>query len=187
MWTLSWYFLLMQHTSVSPDSKLLTVVGDDLDALLVDSQNGKVFSLMFEFMNLGEELEPWGFSGTWYISLSLCNYLGEQVHYLASWSPLIFSLECWYVYPWGAYTSPPRVKDALCSIVADALACSSYIASIMHYLSIETLGQTTSWCPLGFLLQFIGCRLSIEVPVLSMVWMWEQNSRSISNMNYFYC
>lgn len=39
------YFLLMQHTSVSPDSKLLAVVGDDLNALLVDSQNGKVICL----------------------------------------------------------------------------------------------------------------------------------------------
>jgi hypothetical protein len=28
---------------VSPDKKLLAVVGDDRDALLVDSQNGKVF------------------------------------------------------------------------------------------------------------------------------------------------
>lgn len=32
----------MQHTSVSPDRKLLAVVGDDRDALLVDSRNGKV-------------------------------------------------------------------------------------------------------------------------------------------------
>ncbi|KAL3829247.1 hypothetical protein ACJIZ3_018049 [Penstemon smallii] len=31
----------VNHTSVSPDRKLLTVVGDDLDGLLVDSQNGK--------------------------------------------------------------------------------------------------------------------------------------------------
>lgn len=35
----------MQHTSVSPDSKILAVVGDDLEALLVDSQNGKVHSV----------------------------------------------------------------------------------------------------------------------------------------------
>lgn len=37
----------MQHTSISPDRKLMTVVGDNLDGLLVDPQNGKVngFSL----------------------------------------------------------------------------------------------------------------------------------------------
>uniref|UniRef100_A0A0A9D4Q6 Uncharacterized protein n=1 Tax=Arundo donax TaxID=35708 RepID=A0A0A9D4Q6_ARUDO len=32
----------VNHTSVSPDRKLLAVVGDDRDALLVDSRNGKV-------------------------------------------------------------------------------------------------------------------------------------------------
>jgi hypothetical protein len=32
---------------VSPDKKLLAVVGDDRDALLVDSQNGKVFWLLY--------------------------------------------------------------------------------------------------------------------------------------------
>ncbi|XP_049398904.1 uncharacterized WD repeat-containing protein C2A9.03-like [Solanum stenotomum] len=31
----------VNHTSMSPDSKILTVVGDDLTGLLVDSQNGK--------------------------------------------------------------------------------------------------------------------------------------------------
>ncbi|XP_022855317.1 uncharacterized WD repeat-containing protein C2A9.03-like isoform X3 [Olea europaea var. sylvestris] len=31
----------VNHTSVSPDRKLLTVVGDDLDGLLVDARNGK--------------------------------------------------------------------------------------------------------------------------------------------------
>ncbi|KAK4356768.1 hypothetical protein RND71_022378 [Anisodus tanguticus] len=31
----------VNHTSMSPDSKLFTVVGDDLDGLLVDSRNGK--------------------------------------------------------------------------------------------------------------------------------------------------
>ncbi|MBA0682096.1 hypothetical protein Goari_023842, partial [Gossypium aridum] len=30
----------VNHTSVSPDQRLITVVGDDLDGLLVDSQNG---------------------------------------------------------------------------------------------------------------------------------------------------
>ncbi|XP_074344180.1 putative WD repeat-containing protein C2A9.03 isoform X1 [Apium graveolens] len=34
----------VNHTSVSPDSKILAVVGDDLEALLVDSQNGKTIS-----------------------------------------------------------------------------------------------------------------------------------------------
>jgi hypothetical protein len=43
---------------VSPDKKLLAVVGDDRDALLVDSRNGKVFfflifSVFFWFINLG--------------------------------------------------------------------------------------------------------------------------------------
>ncbi|XP_058093630.1 uncharacterized WD repeat-containing protein C2A9.03-like isoform X1 [Magnolia sinica] len=32
----------VNHTSVSPDGKLLAVVGDNLDGLLVDSQNGKM-------------------------------------------------------------------------------------------------------------------------------------------------
>ncbi|KAK1356287.1 WD40/YVTN repeat-like-containing domain-containing protein [Heracleum sosnowskyi] len=34
----------VNHTSVSPNSKILAVVGDDLEALLVDSQNGKTIS-----------------------------------------------------------------------------------------------------------------------------------------------
>ncbi|XP_022733334.1 uncharacterized WD repeat-containing protein C2A9.03-like isoform X2 [Durio zibethinus] len=33
--------LTFKHTSVSPDRRLITVVGDHLDGLLVDSQNGK--------------------------------------------------------------------------------------------------------------------------------------------------
>ncbi|KAJ4969018.1 hypothetical protein NE237_015719 [Protea cynaroides] len=36
----------VNHTSVSPDRKLLTVVGDNLDALLVDSQNGKTVATL---------------------------------------------------------------------------------------------------------------------------------------------
>lgn len=36
----------VNHTSVSPDKKLLAVVGDDRDALLVDSRNGKVTSTL---------------------------------------------------------------------------------------------------------------------------------------------
>jgi len=34
---------------VSPDKKLLAVVGDDRDALLVDSRNGKVFFFAYLF------------------------------------------------------------------------------------------------------------------------------------------
>lgn len=34
----------VNHTSISPDGKLVTVLGDDCDGLLVDSQNGKVVS-----------------------------------------------------------------------------------------------------------------------------------------------
>ena len=34
----------MQHTSINPDQKLMTIVGDNLDGLLVDPQNGKVHS-----------------------------------------------------------------------------------------------------------------------------------------------
>lgn len=33
---------LMQHTSVSPDRRLIAIVGDHEDGLLVDSQSGKV-------------------------------------------------------------------------------------------------------------------------------------------------
>lgn len=36
----------VNHTSVSPDKKLLAVVGDDRDALLVDSRNGKIASTL---------------------------------------------------------------------------------------------------------------------------------------------
>ena len=32
----------MQHTSVSPDRRLIAIVGDHVDGLLVDSQSGKV-------------------------------------------------------------------------------------------------------------------------------------------------
>ncbi len=37
--------LVLQHTSVSPDSKTIVVVGDNSDGLLTDSQNGKVVIL----------------------------------------------------------------------------------------------------------------------------------------------
>lgn len=33
---------VVQHTSVSPDSKTVVVVGDNADGLLADSQSGKV-------------------------------------------------------------------------------------------------------------------------------------------------
>ncbi|KAJ0502720.1 putative transcription factor WD40-like family [Helianthus annuus] len=35
------YFFWLQHTSLSPDRKLIAVVGDHLDGLLVDSSSGK--------------------------------------------------------------------------------------------------------------------------------------------------
>lgn len=33
---------LLQHTSVSPDGRLVIVVGDNTDGLLADTQSGKV-------------------------------------------------------------------------------------------------------------------------------------------------
>lgn len=36
------YLLLSQHTSLSPDGKLLIIVGDNPDVMLVDSDTGKV-------------------------------------------------------------------------------------------------------------------------------------------------
>lgn len=36
---------VVQHTSVSPDSKTVVVVGDNSDGLLADSQSGKVRKL----------------------------------------------------------------------------------------------------------------------------------------------
>jgi hypothetical protein len=38
--------LLMQHTSLSPDGKLVIIVGDDTDALLIDANSGKVRVLL---------------------------------------------------------------------------------------------------------------------------------------------
>lgn len=35
--------LFMQHTSLSPDGKLLVIVGDDPAGMLVDSRTGKVY------------------------------------------------------------------------------------------------------------------------------------------------
>jgi hypothetical protein len=34
--------MLMQHTSMSPDRRLIAVVGDNKEGLLVDSNSGKV-------------------------------------------------------------------------------------------------------------------------------------------------
>lgn len=44
---LNWFFLV-QHTSISPDRKLITVVGDHLHGLLVDSHNGKVWRFFWK-------------------------------------------------------------------------------------------------------------------------------------------
>lgn len=44
---LPWF---MQHTSISPDRKLMTVVGDHLDGLLVDPQNGKVLGFSWSYI-----------------------------------------------------------------------------------------------------------------------------------------
>ena len=38
--------LLMQHTSLSPDRKVVVIVGDDPDGLLIDANSGKVPSLI---------------------------------------------------------------------------------------------------------------------------------------------
>lgn len=38
----AFFLLWMQHSSLSPDCKLIAVVGDHLDGLVVDSSNGKV-------------------------------------------------------------------------------------------------------------------------------------------------
>lgn len=38
----SYLVVSLQHTSMSPDGKLLVIVGDDPDGMLVDSQTGKV-------------------------------------------------------------------------------------------------------------------------------------------------
>jgi len=37
---------MLQHTSLSPDGKLLLVVGDNPESILVDSQDGKVAVLL---------------------------------------------------------------------------------------------------------------------------------------------
>lgn len=37
----------MQHTSLSPDGKLVIIVGDDTESLLIDANSGKV-SVLFQ-------------------------------------------------------------------------------------------------------------------------------------------
>jgi len=48
------FSLGLQHTSLSPDGKLLAIVGDNPEALLVDSQTGKVgiFCLSMLYMQV---------------------------------------------------------------------------------------------------------------------------------------
>lgn len=45
--------LWVQHTSVSPDSKTVIVVGDNADGLLADSQSGKVKSSQARHLVVG--------------------------------------------------------------------------------------------------------------------------------------
>lgn len=42
-----WSWLSLQHTSISPDRRVVAVVGDHVDAFLMDSQNGKVTIFSF--------------------------------------------------------------------------------------------------------------------------------------------
>lgn len=41
-WVFLYLFIWLQHTSLSPDGKLLVIVGDDPDGILVDAKTGKV-------------------------------------------------------------------------------------------------------------------------------------------------
>ncbi|KAL0000342.1 hypothetical protein SO802_014123 [Lithocarpus litseifolius] len=43
----------MNHTSVSPDGKLLTIVGDNTEGMLVDSQTGKLLKFVFNRLSAG--------------------------------------------------------------------------------------------------------------------------------------
>ena len=70
----------MQHTSVSPDRRLITVVGDHLDGLLVDSQNGKVKNW---FSNRILELPRW-LGEPWFTVRLLHNELWIQIGEIAS-------------------------------------------------------------------------------------------------------
>ncbi|KAL8026647.1 hypothetical protein ABFX02_14G042200 [Erythranthe guttata] len=49
----------VNHTSMSPDRKLMTVVGDDLDGLLVDARNGKTVSSIVGHLD-------YSFASTWH-------------------------------------------------------------------------------------------------------------------------
>lgn len=42
------FLIYLQHTSLSPDSKIITIVGDNPDGMLVDSQTGKVPTLLLK-------------------------------------------------------------------------------------------------------------------------------------------
>lgn len=42
--------MLLQHTSLSPDGKLLIIVGDNPEGMLVDSNSGKV--IIYTFVNI---------------------------------------------------------------------------------------------------------------------------------------
>ena len=49
---LNWFPFCPQHTSLSPDGKLVVIVGDNPEGILVDSQTGKVvfsFGLCYKF------------------------------------------------------------------------------------------------------------------------------------------
>lgn len=48
----------LQHTSVSPDGKLLVIVGDDPDGMLVDSQTGKVSTALPPHVDICKNFSP---------------------------------------------------------------------------------------------------------------------------------
>lgn len=49
-------FALLQHTSLSPNGKLLLIVGDNPESMLVDSQNGKVVLTLLPFWSNNESI-----------------------------------------------------------------------------------------------------------------------------------
>lgn len=56
------FSLCLQHTSLSPDGKLLVIVGDNPEALLVDSQTGKVGMFLFVYVIGSCSIFPKGLS-----------------------------------------------------------------------------------------------------------------------------
>lgn len=48
----------MQHTSLSPDGKLLVIVGDNPEGMLVDSQTGKVGFFCLSILHPGSIYFP---------------------------------------------------------------------------------------------------------------------------------